>query len=106
MAKRQDVGDETQVKERQRQVLSKTERQVIELGNILNSYPMRKYIWDKIAACGVFDSSFTGEAETTFFREGKRAIGLLMLTEILTHYPKQFTLMQSEAIQRSKEEND
>lgn len=43
-----------------------------------------RLIYHIIAMCGVFNSSFTGNSET-FFREGKRSIGLKVMSEIETH---------------------
>ena len=58
----------------------------------------RRVVWRLLGEAGVFRSSFTGNSET-FFREGKRALGLHMLEQIQTHCADTFGLMQQEAIQ-------
>ena len=58
----------------------------------------RRVVWRLLGEAGVFRSSFTGNSET-FFREGKRALGLHMLEQIQTHCAETFGLMQQEAIQ-------
>ncbi len=63
---------------------------------LLSSKQGRRFTWRLLSECGVFRSSFTGNSET-FFREGKRAVGLHMLAEISAHCPEQYALMQAES---------
>lgn len=64
----------------------------------MSSKQGRRVVWRLLGEAGVFRSSFTGNSET-FFREGKRAMGLHMLEEIQTHCAEAFGLMQQEANQ-------
>lgn len=45
---------------------------------------------------GVFRSSFTGNSET-FFREGQRNVGLMVMAQIHEAAPEKYTLMLKEA---------
>lgn len=57
----------------------------------------RLVVWDILEQCGVYRSTFTGNAHGTFL-EGQRQIGLWMLAErIAAHSPRTFPQMQLEA---------
>ena len=55
----------------------------------------RRIAWRLLEQAGVFRSSFTGNSET-FFREGMRNMGLMLLAQIHEHCPEQYTLMVQE----------
>lgn len=56
----------------------------------------RRIIWQLLEEAGVFRSSFTGDAEGTFFAEGRRALGLSLLGKILSYCQDEFVLMLKE----------
>lgn len=56
----------------------------------------RRVMWRMLAEAGVFRTSFTGNSET-FFKEGKRAFGLFLLSEIAAHCPDSHIEMLTEA---------
>jgi len=56
----------------------------------------RRFVWRLLGDCGVFRSSFTGNSET-FFNEGRRSVGLNILTAIEAHTPEAYALMSAEA---------
>jgi hypothetical protein len=55
----------------------------------------RRIVWGLLEKTGVFRSSFTGNSET-FFREGMRNVGLMLLAQINESCPEQYTLMVQE----------
>ena len=64
---------------------------------VLSSHKGRLVIWDILEQCGVYRSTYTGNAMGTFL-EGQRQIGLWMLAERITaHSPRTFPEMQLEA---------
>lgn len=64
---------------------------------ILSDRQGRLVVWDILEQCGVYRSTFTGNAHGTFL-EGQRQIGLWMLAErIAAHSPRTFPQMQLEA---------
>ena len=97
-----DVGSETQVQTRKNKTKNKRDREEIELRTILDTYGGRAYIWRMLSRCGVFQLSYTGDPQSTFFREGQRDIGLYILKEIMTLDPTSFQKMQQEAVERDK----
>ena len=106
MAEKYSASDKEAIEKRTTKIRSEEERQVLELGRLLNMYEGRAYIWRIMSECGIFSNSYAGDVNDTLFNEGRRKIGLVMLTEVLTHFPKAFTLMQTEATQRNKERED
>jgi hypothetical protein len=56
-------------------------------------------IWfhNLLAACGIFDGSFTGDALLEAFTKGQRNIGLFIYNDIVTNCPDQFVTMMKEA---------
>ena len=55
----------------------------------------RRIVWRLLELTGVFRSSFTGNNET-FFREGMRNIGLMLLAQINEACPEHYTTMVQE----------
>ncbi len=49
----------------------------------------RRLLRRLVRFCGVFDSSYTGSSDT-YFREGRRDIGLFILSQIREHAPEQY----------------
>ena len=64
---------------------------------ILSDRQGRLVVWDILEQCGVYRSTFTGNAHGTFL-EGQRQIGLWMLAErIAAHSARTFPQMQLES---------
>lgn len=97
----ENVGEETQVKERNKKYSLKREKELAEFKAILETYGGRSFVWRLLTQCGVFRTSFTGNS-TTFFNEGKRQIGLWTLDEIYSADPNAFQKMQNEASDRGE----
>ena len=94
-----DVGEEVQVSTRKTKVALKRETEIAQLKMLLDSVHGRAVIWRILSQCGVYRTSFTGDSET-FFKEGKRAVGLWLLDELFEADPAAFSLMQKEATDR------
>lgn len=91
-----DSGDTKQVKKYKNKFQLRREKENEELRKLL-SYPiMRAFIWRLLEQCGVYHTSFTGDSLTTAFNEGKRQVGLWMLTEMDEADKNSYSLMQSE----------
>ena len=57
--------------------------------------PGRRIVWRLLGEAGVYRTSFTGNSET-FFREGKRSLGLFVLDEVMSSSHEQFMAMFKE----------
>ena len=77
-----DTGDVKDVKKKKTKAQLRRLKENEWLKDILSKPGGRDFIWRLLTACGVYDTSFTGDAPHTFFNEGKRQIGLWVLTEI------------------------
>lgn len=64
---------------------------------------MRRFMWRLLEKAGVNRTSFTGNS-TTFFNEGQRNIGLMMLSQILDACPEQYIVMLNEAKAKTEQE--
>ncbi len=91
-----DTGDFKQVKKTKKKVQLRRERETAELKALLSSPIMRHFVWRVLERCGIYKTSFTGDAAHTFFNEGQRQMGLWLLTEIEDSDKNALSLMQSE----------
>ena len=55
----------------------------------------RRIVWRLLERTGVYRSSFTGNSET-FFREGMRNVGLMLMAQINTICPGHYATMLQE----------
>ena len=77
------------------------EKEIEDLKKVLSLVEGRRLLWRLMGKAGVFHTSFTGNS-TTFFNEGKREIGLLILNEVMNASPGHFTQMQNESVNEQK----
>lgn len=71
---------------------------------VLSTYQGRKFAWDLMEQCGVYQLSFTGKAEETAFREGRRSVGLWFLDKVFTADPNCYNIVRQEAEDRRKKQ--
>ncbi len=89
MARSRRPGEELIENEQQR-------RQREDFSWLMSERAGRRLVWRLLAEAGVFRSSFVGNAEGTFFAEGRRAVGLLWLTDATSYCRDEFVLMLRE----------
>ena len=82
----------------QRSATAKALRQVEanDVKWLMSNKQGRRFISRLIGEAGVYRTTFTGNSET-FFKEGKRSFGLFLISEVVTHAPESYALMQTEA---------
>lgn len=97
-----DAGDEAQVSKKKTKAQLRREKELEELRQVLSSRAGRSVIWRILGWCGVYDSSFTGNS-TTFFNEGKRKIGQLLIEELAAADKRVYAKMQLEAVDNTEE---
>lgn len=99
--------DETERREerRNRELQRRKEQQDTDLRVAMSSVEGRRLIWrilDEIA--GVTEPSYTaGDTHETARREGRRSVGLDLLTEVQRIEPSRFVQMMNEEMQRRQE---
>lgn len=90
-----DLGDVKQVKKSKNKFQLRKEKENEELRKLL-SYPiMRAFLWRFLSECSN-GTSFTGEALSTAFNEGKRQMGLWLTIEMDAADKNSYGIMQSE----------
>jgi hypothetical protein len=67
-----------------------------EFRQLMSDRLFRRYVWRLLEMAGVFRTSFTGD-EWTAFNEGRRSLGLAILSDINAHCPDMYELMVKEA---------
>lgn len=90
-----DASDPTQVGERKVDAKNAERERIAGLGQLLETRQGRAWANDLLGKCGVFRTSFTGNS-ATFFNEGKRDIGLLVMADITREYPDAYLTMLKE----------
>ncbi|CAB4124532.1 hypothetical protein UFOVP65_11 [uncultured Caudovirales phage] len=72
---------------------------------LMGSKRGRRIVWRLLERTGVYRSSFTGNSET-FFREGQRNVGLMLMAQINEHAPDQYALMLKEQTDVKRNNDD
>jgi hypothetical protein len=62
---------------------------------LMSSKRGRRIMWRLLEKTGVYRSSFTGNSET-FFREGMRNVGLMLMAQVNEFSPDQYSMMLKE----------
>jgi hypothetical protein len=68
---------------------------------IMSVPPGRAWLLKLLKDCGVFHTTFTGEALSTSFNEGKRSVGVELMSAVLMACPEQFFLAMREQDERT-----
>lgn len=100
-----NAADEQQVKEAARTGKRNRERDLDDLRAVLDTQPGLRLMWRILKEAGVFMTSFTGEAPSTFFNEGRREIGLRILADIIDVRPDAY-LNMVKMTKREETENE
>lgn len=68
-----------------------------DLKTLLSTDFGKGVIWDIMSRCDIFGVSHTGNSQT-YFKEGRRSIGLELLAEVIAADPKAWIEIQSDRI--------
>lgn len=91
-----DIAQEqAQRAEQERQAAYKRQRDEDDLKWVLSDKRGRRMLASVLAVTGLYQGSFTGNSET-FFREGRRAVGLQLLERIQAADPEAYPKMLKE----------
>lgn len=89
-----DALDELQ-EQRELEERKRRHREVEDFKWLMAHAQGRRFVWRLLELAGVFRTSFTGNSET-FFREGMRNMGLVVLAEVHELVPEAFVKMLKE----------
>ena len=104
-----NTDDVEQVRGRKKRHELESEQRREEFRVLLQSRAGRAVIWRILEEAGIYRQSFTGDAEHTFFNEGRRKVGLEIISwfnDLAEEGEKQFALMTSEMKSREKRINN
>lgn len=79
--------------------LAARQRQEI-VTQVMGGTPGRAWMHSILASCNVFASTFTGEALSSAFSEGRRSVGLQLLADIMLSCPDHYITMMRESNER------
>jgi len=82
------------------------ERHLNDIRHEVATVEGRRLYWAHLEACGIFQTSFTGETNSTMFNEGRRSIGLKMLFDLMEAKPSAFEQMKRENDSELKREQN
>ena len=80
------------------------EKEQRRLNAIMATEDGRAWMWDHLANCGVFHSTYTQNPHDTAFNEGRRSIGLRLIADLRELSFKLYQAMEMEAMLRLEDE--
>lgn len=95
------VNDPVELERRQRDEELRQERFRLDMQAVLATPEGRRVLWWFLGACGLFETSFTGDSRT-FFNEGKREIGHLLVKAMAQADPEALPTMMLEDIDNER----
>lgn len=108
LAKRQtdtsyNAGDPQHVAKRQKSGKTRDLQKASALKGIMSLPEGRMWMWDLIARCGVYHSSYSSDALAMAFQEGHRNIGLHLTAEINRLSPELYARMTAENQEKDRD---
>lgn len=91
-----NAADESQVKDRKRKDERARDIELADMKKLMAIREGRRFVWRLLDRAGVFRTSFTGNS-TTFFNEGMRNIGLIVLADVMAACADQYVVMMNES---------
>lgn len=88
-------GQERKKQRDQSRAQFRTQREIDDFKWLMDDKRGRRVVWGLLERTGVFRSSFTGNSET-FFLEGQRNVGLMLMAQIHEASAEKYTLMLKE----------
>lgn len=91
-----NAGDAAAVGKQKRDARSVRKQELADFRAVLKTQPGRRLIWRLLEKAGIFRTSFTGNS-TTFFNEGMRNMGLIVMADLNEACPEMYQVMVNEA---------
>lgn len=90
-------------KEKQAAIAAASSQAVLNV--VMSTVEGRRFLWDFLASCHLFSTTFTGDALTSAFAEGERNVGQRLLSDIMVVCPDQYIQAMREAHERHISDN-
>jgi len=82
------------------------ERELSDMRDALTRPQGRRMVWSILSKCGIYGLSYCGNNSETFFKEGKRSIGLELLKLVEDAKPGSMDQMRREYVSELKSEEN
>lgn len=89
------VGQELQAEKKEKDRKLSRDGQVEDFKWLMSDKRGRRFVWRLLEMTGVYRTSFTGNS-TTFFNEGMRNVGLMVVNEIHSNCPELYDTLIKE----------
>ena len=77
------------------------DNKIRDLKSVLASESGRRFVWDLLSRCGIYTSSADASGSWTYYKEGRRSIGLGVLADIIEADPDSYLKMMKESKKES-----
>jgi hypothetical protein len=92
-----NIGDEKQVKKREKKIESRDERYMDDLRNVMNHASGRRVLWKILEYCGPMRNCFIEDSQRmTDFLLGQKNLGLKLMDDIERVNPEFYVRMRKE----------
>ena len=88
-----NISDETEIKKNREKNNRVDEKYNDDVKNLLNMPSGRRFIWMQLVRCGIYEESAVSSGSWTYYNEGKRAIGLQILADIMKADDEKYLVM-------------
>lgn len=78
----------------------------VTVANLMSTIPGRRYIWEKLTAAHMFQTSFNADPLQMAFNEGERNQGIQLLNDIIQWCPEQYIQAMRESNERNSSDHD
>jgi hypothetical protein len=79
--------------------LADRQRQEV-ITSIMSTAPGRAWLWDTLASCHIFVTTFIPDSNASAFQEGRRSVGLALLADIMQACPDYYIQAMRESNER------
>lgn len=91
-----DIDDNEKTEKRETKTRLMRRQELQDVAFVLSTIEGRRFYWRMMQRCGIHKSSMTGN-NTTYFNEGERNIGLLLLADLEEADPDSYVRCLKEA---------
>lgn len=95
-----NAGDRKSIREAEKAARIAERQREDVTRSLMSTTSGREFVWNILDSCQVFSSTFTAEALTSAFNEGRRSVGLQLLDTIMTACPDLYLQAQRESNER------
>lgn len=93
-----NAADPAQVADAERLARDRARQRAEDLAAVLATPHGRRVVWGELERCGVYRGAVGDTPHDTYYRLGRRAVGLELLAELTTEHAPAYLTMQQEAL--------